>query len=67
MKYTNGKIVHAWAFESDSDPATLQSNTFQLEWPPHSGRMQEVPEMDRFAFFPLAEARRIFFPHRLSL
>ena len=62
VKYTNGKIVHVWTFEGDSDPSTLQSNTFQLEWPPHSGRMQEEPEMDRFAFCPLAEARQKILP-----
>ncbi|MGE0116926.1 MAG: NUDIX domain-containing protein [Dongiaceae bacterium] len=52
-----GKIVHAWAVEADCDPAAVRSNSFALEWPPRSGRMQEFPEIDRAAWFPLAVAR----------
>jgi predicted NUDIX family NTP pyrophosphohydrolase len=52
-----GKIVHAWAVEADCDPAAVRSNSFTLEWPPRSGRMQEFPEIDRAAWFPLAVAR----------
>ncbi len=50
--------MHAWAAEGDCDPAALRSNTFTLEWPPRSGRTQAFPEVDRAAWFPLAEARR---------
>ena len=53
-----GKIVRAWAFEGDCDPAALTSATTQVEWPPHSGRQIEVPEVDRVAFFELDDARR---------
>jgi len=52
-----GKVVRAWAFEGDYDPATLKSNTFTLEWPPRSGKQQEFPEIDRAAFFTPEEAR----------
>jgi len=52
-----GKIVTAWAFESDADPAQIRSNTFSMEWPPKSGRMQEFPEVDRAAWFTLQDAR----------
>jgi predicted NUDIX family NTP pyrophosphohydrolase len=52
-----GKIVHAWAFQGDCDPTILKSNTFVMEWPPHSGRQQEFPEIDRAEFFNLATAR----------
>jgi predicted NUDIX family NTP pyrophosphohydrolase len=52
-----GKVVHAWAVESDCDAAAIKSNTFALEWPPRSGRMREFPEIDRAAWFPLAAAR----------
>ena len=53
-----GKTVHAWAVESClPDKFELKSNTFLLEWPPHSGRKQEFPEIDKAEFFPLAEAR----------
>ena len=57
VKYKNHKIVHAWAFEGDWDPAALVSNTFELEWPRRSGRMLVVPEIDRAAWFTLAEAQ----------
>ena len=53
----NGKIVHAWAIEGDCDPAKLASNLFAMEWPPHSGKRQDFPELDRFGFFTLEEAR----------
>lgn len=53
---SNGKIVVAWAVEGDLDPAQARSNTFELEWPPGSGRRQTYPELDRVAWFPLPEA-----------
>lgn len=54
-----GKRVAAWAFEGDCpEPFTLTSNTFELEWPPRSGRRQRYPEIDRAAFFGADEARR---------
>lgn len=52
-----GKVVHAWAFEGDCDPTGLQSITTTTEWPPRSGRMITVPELDRVRFFALREAR----------
>lgn len=57
-KQTGGKIVNAWAFEGDFDPAKLRSNTIMMEWPPHSGRHIEVPEVDRGAWYSIEEARR---------
>jgi predicted NUDIX family NTP pyrophosphohydrolase len=53
-----GKVVHAWAVEGDLDPATAESDTFEMEWPPRSGRRQRFPEIDRVAWFDPAEARR---------
>ena len=58
IKQKNGKIVHAWAVEGNFDPATLQSNTFELEWPPKSGRSQRFPEVDRADWFPPEIAKR---------
>jgi predicted NUDIX family NTP pyrophosphohydrolase len=55
----SGKIVHAWAFEGDCDPATLVSVTATTEWPPRSRRYIEVPEIDRAAFFDLQTARAL--------
>ncbi len=52
----NRKVVAAWALEGDLDPEAIQSNTFTLEWPPRSGREQAFPEVDRAAWFTLAEA-----------
>jgi predicted NUDIX family NTP pyrophosphohydrolase len=57
-----GKVVEAWAGEGEFDPAALDSNTFELEWPPRSGREQEFPEVDRAEWFPLEEARRRILP-----
>jgi predicted NUDIX family NTP pyrophosphohydrolase len=59
VKQKGGKIVHAWAFEGDC-PADFVavSNTFDLEWPPRSGRMQQFPEIDRAEFFSIEEARK---------
>ena len=53
----SGKIVHAWAFEGDCDPASACSNVTSTEWPPRSGRMIEIPEIDRVCFFSLDAAR----------
>ena len=52
-----GKIVHAWAVENDYDADTAVSNTFRMEWPPDSGRIQHFPEVDRAAWFTLLTAR----------
>jgi predicted NUDIX family NTP pyrophosphohydrolase len=55
----SGKIVHAWAFEGDCDPACLVSVKAMTEWPPRSGRYIEVPEIDRAAFVSVEEAKRL--------
>ncbi|MFF9392181.1 NUDIX domain-containing protein [Streptomyces griseoluteus] len=58
----NGKIVTAWAVEADLDPATIAPGTFTMEWPPHSGHVQEFPELDRVAWFTPEEARPLMVP-----
>ncbi len=58
VKQKGGKVVHAWAFEGDCDPATIVSNTFSMEWPPKSGQQMEVAEIDRAEFFDLETARQ---------
>lgn len=58
----NGKRISAWAFEGECDPARLQCNEFELEWPPRSGRSQRYPEIDRVAWFALPEARLRLLP-----
>lgn len=58
VKQTSGKIVNAWAFEGDCDPAKLVSNFCTIEWPPRSGKMKQIPEVDRGAWFTLPAARK---------
>jgi predicted NUDIX family NTP pyrophosphohydrolase len=53
LKQPSGKVVHAWAVEGEIDAASVRSNTFEMEWPPRSGKMQEFPEVDRGAWFTL--------------
>src|ERR1700754_1375413 len=57
-----GKVVDAWAAEGDFDPKGLDSNTFEMEWPPKSGREVEFPEVDRADWFELEAARRKLLP-----
>ncbi len=56
------KIVTVFALEGDLDPASLRSNTFELEWPPRSGRKASFPEIDRAQWFSPAEAERKILP-----
>jgi predicted NUDIX family NTP pyrophosphohydrolase len=57
VKQKSGKVVIAFAVAGDLDPEALVSNTFELEWPPRSGRMQSFPEIDRAEWFGLDTAR----------
>ena len=57
IRQKSGKVVRAWAVEGDLDPLSAVSNSFEMEWPPHSGRVQEFPEIDRVAWFDLPAAR----------
>jgi len=57
VRQKSGKVVIAWAFEGDCDPARLVSNTCTIEWPPRSGKRIEIPEVDRGQWYGLAAAR----------
>ncbi len=57
VKQKSGKTVHGFACEGDFDPAALVCNTFEIEWPPKSRKRKSFPEIDRVAWFGLAEAR----------
>jgi predicted NUDIX family NTP pyrophosphohydrolase len=57
VKYRNHKIVRAWAVEGDCDADAVRSITFEMEWPPRSGRIMAFPEIDRAAWFDLRAAR----------
>lgn len=58
VRQRNGKLVTAWALEADLDVSAISSNTFEIEWPPRSGRRRSFPEIDRAGWFDLATARR---------
>jgi predicted NUDIX family NTP pyrophosphohydrolase len=62
VRQKGGKVVAAWALEGDLDAEAIRSNTFELEWPPRSGRRQHFPEVDRAAWFGAAEAREKLVP-----
>jgi predicted NUDIX family NTP pyrophosphohydrolase len=58
IRQKGGKIVHGWAFAGDCDDSHQHTcNTFAMEWPPGSGRMQHFPEVDRVGFFGIRQAR----------
>ena len=62
-----GKWVEGFAAEGDFDPARLTSNSFEIEWPPRSGRRQSFPEVDRAQWFTLDEARLRINPAQVEL
>ncbi|MCR5875992.1 NUDIX domain-containing protein [Phenylobacterium sp. J426] len=57
VKTAGGKVIHAWLVETDLDVAQIRSNTFEMEWPPRSGRHATFPEVDRAAWFDPENAR----------
>ncbi|WP_130418512.1 hypothetical protein [Edaphobacter modestus] len=56
VRQKSGKVVLAWAFEGDCDPAKLVSNTCEVEWPPRSKKRIVIPEVDRGAWFSPTDA-----------
>jgi predicted NUDIX family NTP pyrophosphohydrolase len=58
IRQQGGKVVVAFAVEGDFDPAQLRPGTFEMQWPPRSGRRQEFPEVDRVAWLDLETAKR---------
>jgi len=67
IKQKSGKVVRAWALAGDLDVTSVASNTFTLEWPPRSGKLQEFPEVDRAQWFELAVARQKINPAQVAL
>jgi predicted NUDIX family NTP pyrophosphohydrolase len=67
IRQRGGKHVEAFALEGEFDPATVRSNTFEVEWPPHSGRKHVYPEMDRAVWMDLALARKKILESQLPL
>ena len=62
IRQKGGKVVQAWAVSGDLDVTRSTSNTFEVEWPPHSGKAQQFPEVDRAAWFEPEAARRKLLP-----
>jgi predicted NUDIX family NTP pyrophosphohydrolase len=62
VKLSSGKVISAWAIEGDCDARGIRSNSFSMEWPPKSGKMQEFPEVDRAEWFGLAAAHAKIHP-----
>ena len=57
VRMPSGKLVQAWAVRGDAEPSALRSNEFEMEWPPKSGRRRRFPEVDRAAWFSIADAK----------
>jgi predicted NUDIX family NTP pyrophosphohydrolase len=67
VRQKGGKVVHAFAAEGDLDAGAIVSNTFDLQWPPRSGRVQTFPEVDRAGWFTLEQAREKINPSQAAL
>jgi predicted NUDIX family NTP pyrophosphohydrolase len=67
IRQRSGKIVHAFALEGDLDVNTVRSNMVAIEWPRRSGRMLQIPEIDRAAWFGLPLARRKILASQIAL
>jgi predicted NUDIX family NTP pyrophosphohydrolase len=67
IKQKSGKLVHAWAVEGEMDVAMLKSNTFELEWPPRSGKMRSFPEINKAQWFTAEEASVKILPAQRAL
>ena len=67
IKQKGGKSVQAWAVEGDIDPLQIKSNTFEIEWPPRSGKKQTFDEIDRGEWFDIATAKTKINPAQAAL
>ena len=66
LKQKSGKIVYAWAVQSDLDPSAIRSNTFEIEWPPKSGIKKPFPEIDKAAWLDVEEAKNKIVPGQVA-
>ena len=67
VKQKSGKEIQAYAVAADIDIAHIESNTFDMEWPPKSGRQQSFPEIDRAEWFSMKEAKEKINPAQVAL
>jgi predicted NUDIX family NTP pyrophosphohydrolase len=67
VRQKSGKVITAYAAAGDLDAEAITSNTFTIEWPPRSGRMQDFPEVDRAGWFSFEEAAEKLNPAQAEL
>ena len=67
VKMKSSKIVYAWGIEGNTDAGNIRSNTFEIEWPPRSGKMQTFPEIDKAGWFTLNEALKKIHSYQVAL
>lgn len=67
VRQKSGKLILTWALEGDMDASKIRSNLFEMEWPPHSGKKQQFPEVDRGEWFYLDEARKKIIPGQIPV
>jgi predicted NUDIX family NTP pyrophosphohydrolase len=67
IKQKSGKLIFAFALEHDIDTEKVRSNSFELEWPPHSGKKNQFPEIDKAAWFSIDEVREKINPAQAAL
>jgi len=67
VKQKSGKLVYAWALQKDIDATQIKSNSFQMEWPPKSGKQQSFPEVNAAAWFSIEEAAEKILSGQLPL
>jgi predicted NUDIX family NTP pyrophosphohydrolase len=67
QKQKSGKVIYSWALEQDTDVEDIVSNTVELEWPPRSGKMIEIPEVDKAGWFSLEEAKLKIIPGQVPI
>jgi predicted NUDIX family NTP pyrophosphohydrolase len=67
VKQNPGKVISAWAAEADFDNSSIKSNSFEIEWPPKSGKKQYFPEVDKAGWFSFEEARKKILPGQIPL
>ena len=58
VKQKSGKVIYAWALQGNFNTAEIKSNTFEIEWPPKSGKKKAFPEIDKAAWFDMDEAKK---------
>lgn len=67
VKQKSGKTVHAWAHEGEIDASSIESNSFEIEWPPKSGKKASFPEIDKAGWFDLKTGKEKINAYQVNL